>query len=259
MHTRKLILLNLTFVTYIVASFQAASADQPREPDLAKIDRTIRKQPEYASKHPLYGFLVFGPKAATRVAAVFDKSAPTSPEYDVLYFDRNANGDLTEANERIVGKPEGKESFIFSVGSFTDPATSDVHTEVTFQTWIDSENDPFGVDIYVKWKDKHVVHSGFSERPIAECSFRATLQSAPVFWFGGDAPLRVNRWGWTKLTIGTSQDITVLLGYRGIGRGSFSAHRQDYLPASLPILATLIYTDRSGKERQYLAKLRERC
>ena len=259
MHARKSILLTLTFVTYLVASFQAASADQPREPDLTKIDRKIRKQPKYASKRPLYGFLAFGPKATTCVAAVFDKSTPTSPEYDVLYFDRNANGDLTEANERIVGKPDVTESLVFNAGSFTDPKTADVHTDISFQMWIDAETNPFAVDISLKWKGKHVVHSGFAQRPTDDCSFQPSLKSAPVFWFGGEAPLRVNRWGWTKLTIGKSQEIRLLLGYRGIGRGSFSALSDDYLPAKLPILATLWYTDRSGKERRYLAKLRGRC
>ena len=35
--------------------------------DLAKIDRTIRKEPAYQSKSPQYCLLVFGPKAETRV------------------------------------------------------------------------------------------------------------------------------------------------------------------------------------------------
>jgi hypothetical protein len=40
--------------------------------DLDKIDRTIRKQPIYASKDPKYCLLVFGPKADTRVWLVLD-------------------------------------------------------------------------------------------------------------------------------------------------------------------------------------------
>src|SRR5262249_30448580 len=54
--------------------------------DLTKIDRTIAKEPVYQSK-PKYGLLVFGPHARTRVWLVLDG--------DVLYADRNGNGDLT--------------------------------------------------------------------------------------------------------------------------------------------------------------------
>jgi hypothetical protein len=61
--------------------------------DLSKIDRTIRKEPTYQSKSPKYCLLVFGPEAAARVWLVLDG--------DVLYVDRNGNGDLTEDGERI--------------------------------------------------------------------------------------------------------------------------------------------------------------
>src|SRR5262252_4031078 len=60
--------------------------------DLSKIDRTIGKEPTYESK-PKYCLLVFGPEAKTRVWLVLDG--------DVLYVDRNGNGDLTEPNEKV--------------------------------------------------------------------------------------------------------------------------------------------------------------
>lgn len=60
--------------------------------DLAKIDRTIAQEPVYGHK-PKYCLLVFGPEAKTRVWLVVDG--------DVLYVDRNGNGDLTERNERV--------------------------------------------------------------------------------------------------------------------------------------------------------------
>jgi hypothetical protein len=60
--------------------------------DLSKIDRTIVKEPAYKSK-PKYCLLVFGPEAKTRVWLVLDG--------EVLYVDRNGNGDLTEQGERM--------------------------------------------------------------------------------------------------------------------------------------------------------------
>jgi hypothetical protein len=61
--------------------------------DLTKIDRSIRKKPVYQSKDPQYCLLVFGPEAKVRVWLVLDG--------DVLYVDRNGDGDLTEPNKRI--------------------------------------------------------------------------------------------------------------------------------------------------------------
>jgi hypothetical protein len=61
--------------------------------DLAKIDRSIHKEPVYQSKDPQYCLLAFGPEAKIQVWLVLDG--------DVLYVDRNGNGDLTEPGERI--------------------------------------------------------------------------------------------------------------------------------------------------------------
>lgn len=60
--------------------------------ELDKIDRTIAKEPQYSAQ-PYYALLVVGPEATQRVWLVMDG--------DVLYVDRNGNGDLTEASERV--------------------------------------------------------------------------------------------------------------------------------------------------------------
>jgi hypothetical protein len=60
--------------------------------DLSKMDRTIKKEPAYKGK-PRYGLLVFGRGAEIRVWVVIDGAN--------LYVDRNVNGDLTEAGERV--------------------------------------------------------------------------------------------------------------------------------------------------------------
>src|SRR5215469_757727 len=75
-------------------------------PDLSQIERRIAKEPAYKAKQPLYGLYVFGPEAKTRVWAIFDKSKPDAPDYDILYFDPNTDGDLTAPEQRITGKVE---------------------------------------------------------------------------------------------------------------------------------------------------------
>src|SRR5690242_3715436 len=60
--------------------------------DLTRVDRTIRHEPVYKAR-PKYCLLVFGPKAKQRVWLVLDGN--------VLYVDRNGNGDLTEKGKRV--------------------------------------------------------------------------------------------------------------------------------------------------------------
>jgi hypothetical protein len=84
----------LSLLITSVSCFRAPAAD------LYKVDRSIRREPAYQSKAPQYALLVFGPKAEFRIWLVIDG--------DVLYIDRNANGDLTEAGEGIrCSKVEG--------------------------------------------------------------------------------------------------------------------------------------------------------
>src|SRR5262249_12809321 len=77
----------------IVATLLFATSSPASAVDLKKIDRTIAKQPAYATKQAKYCLLVFGPEATTRVWLVVDG--------DFLYVDRNGNGDLTETGERV--------------------------------------------------------------------------------------------------------------------------------------------------------------
>lgn len=82
----KLVPLMLSLLVIVGPALTVGAAD------LTKIDRTIAKEPKYSSQ-PYYGLLVVGPEATKRVWLVLDG--------EVLYVDRNGNGDLTEANERV--------------------------------------------------------------------------------------------------------------------------------------------------------------
>ena len=61
--------------------------------DLTTIDREITKEPKYQNQ-PRYALLAFGPKADRLAWLVMDGE-------DILYVDRNGNGDLTEEGERV--------------------------------------------------------------------------------------------------------------------------------------------------------------
>jgi len=76
-----------------MALIPSASAAEPVRIDLSKIDRSISREPEYVHA-PHYALIVFGPQASHRSWLVMDGD-------DVLYFDRNGNGDLTDPEDRI--------------------------------------------------------------------------------------------------------------------------------------------------------------
>lgn len=61
--------------------------------DQSATPRKITKEPVYQNKSPRYGLLAFGKEGKDQVWIVHDG--------DVLYVDRNGNGDLTEPGERI--------------------------------------------------------------------------------------------------------------------------------------------------------------
>jgi hypothetical protein len=75
--------------------------------DLNRLRRPPAREPAYRGQ-PRYCLLVFGPEAQTRVWLVQDG--------DVLYVDRNANGDLTEQTERVT-LPQGSKGYrVFEAG-----------------------------------------------------------------------------------------------------------------------------------------------
>jgi hypothetical protein len=74
----------------------AAVAGRGTAGELNKVERRLGKEPAYASKAPRYGLLVLGPGTKDRVWLVKDG--------DVLYVDRNGNGDLTEPGEKLAAK-----------------------------------------------------------------------------------------------------------------------------------------------------------
>src|SRR4051812_25434737 len=96
----------------VIATFSIPA----RAADLATIDRTILKLPPLRTKSPEYCLFVFGREAQTRIWLVWDG--------DLLYVDRNGNGDLTEPDERVVAdmytSHPDEDQFIFKAGNIRD-------------------------------------------------------------------------------------------------------------------------------------------
>lgn len=223
-------------------------------PDLNAIGRQIAKEPKYVAKRPLYGLYVFGPDAKTHVWAVFDKSKAELDHYDVLFFDRNADGDLTGPDERIAGTRTGGGA-TFPVGQFTDRISRQQHRVTVHR----SEGPQGRVMIHVDWCGKVMVRGGYAPNPGPYTQFAATPAEAPILWPAADGPFGFQFWTLDPLAIGRETDVRVFLGHPGHGRNTFCAVPDTFLPSTVPVLATLVYADKTGKEQRVRSELRERC
>jgi hypothetical protein len=154
-------------------------ADDPAAGDLSKIDRSIGKEPAYASK-PKYCLVVYGPEAKTRVWPVVDG--------DVLYADRKGDGDLTAKDQRFP-KEYLAQGIVFQVG--TIPARNGAG--------------PFALRVQVKprvgTEDSYVLlcqpqdGKAFEQRTDGLLLFADKPEEAPIVHFGGPLTLTILDWG----------------------------------------------------------------
>jgi len=225
-------------------------------PGVQNVDRRIEKQPQYVAARPLYGLLVFGPAAEKRIWMVLDHSKPNTEYYDVLYVDRNANGDLTDPTERVVGQMENAD-VRFRLLDLKDPVTGAIHTRFTARV---SGPPASTVMVSVQWRGRFKMGGGYPEDPDnGYLKFTDTPANAPVMWANGDSPFRFQRWYSGKLPIGGEDDFKVLVGQPGVGPSTFWAFQEHFLPESEGVKATLIYRDHDNKEGRAICLLKERC
>ena len=86
---------------------------------------------------------------------------PDAEPYDVLYADLDADGDLTEPAERLVGRVEGND-VRFRLPDLTDPATGAVHTNFTVRA--SGGPDPT-VMVSLTWRGRRKMGGGYPARP----------------------------------------------------------------------------------------------
>jgi hypothetical protein len=224
--------------------------------DLKDIDRRAPKEPSYTSKRPLYGLLVFGPKAQVRVWMILDHSKPDAESYDVLYADLDANGDLTKPAERFVGQVVGN-NVRFRLPDLKDPAIGAVHTNFTAR--VSGGSDPT-VMVSLTWRGRWKMGGGYPQDPEnGYLKFGDAPANAPVMWANGDDPFRFQRWYGGRLPVGGADDFKVFVGQQGAGANSFWAFQEHFLPESEGVQATLVYRDAGGKEQRLTCLLKERC
>ncbi|MBC8329433.1 MAG: hypothetical protein H8E31_11875 [Planctomycetes bacterium] len=225
--------------------------------DFAAVPRTLGELPDLVSDAPLYGLFLFGPRGQTRVWAVLDRSDPEARVYDTLYLDLDGDGDLREAGERFAGEPAALDSpnprCEFLIEEFRPPGSEAVHRDFKI-TWTAKR-----VSYRMKWRGDEVTMGGYGPDPDSYGSFGDSLGTAPILVPGHDRPFQFQPWMSQLLHRGRDNDFKVFVGNPGSGLGCFSTVDDRFLPPEEFLLATLLYTDRQGKQQRYQTKLTERC
>jgi hypothetical protein len=214
----------------------------PARADLAKIDRIIAREPKYTGK-PQRCLVVFGPDLKDRVWLVRDG--------DVLYADKNGNGDLTDPGERIAGEKDGS-GLVFHVGTIRLRARE--HRNVVVRAWkLASAGESFsthpaaqaalrkdpGVEMYNVSAEVAVpglkgdgddgrLSVGARMDVNGPLFFGDDPRTAPVLHFGGPLHIQPEN-SVTRLYRAVPHDFMLTIGTPGIGPGTFATVGYDKL------------------------------
>jgi hypothetical protein len=223
--------------------------------DLTKIERTIAKEPVYETKTPKYCLLVFGPEAKMRVWLVLDGN--------VLYVDRNGDGDLTGKAERVKAfnaKQRRFDGVDLSLGG------GKVHYSI-YRMWV---KDDGRVDIRVKRKaaradraaprqDTLTETAGLTDRLSRDwmncdpIEFADRPQDAPVVHM--DGPMTLKPMDNNQVFVrGTSCLFPVMARTPGLGKGTFT-HFLLFRPGDPTGVAEIVFPHRDADSKPIVVKV----
>jgi hypothetical protein len=216
--------------------------------DLAKIERSIAKEPQY-QKAPHYCLAVFGPEAAHRMWIVKDG--------DTFYVDRNGNGDLTEADERIE-KPKPQQGEVqgignYSVGDLSFPQEKDKYKG--FQMLVFGKDN----DVYLMMEGK------YQQFTAGQLRLTDKPADAPIVRFDGpltfghmDALAGMN----TVFRPGEKeQDLRIWIGSQGGSPKLFTSISNNTVPATAHPVAEIAFPHKTEGGTPIVQKvvLKHRC
>jgi hypothetical protein len=235
-----------------------------REVDFAKVERKIAKEPKYVAS-PLYALFLFGPKGETKVWAVLDKSEKKLAWYDVLYLDKNADGDLTDPKERFEGKyrqelARAGMAMTIHAGDLIVPGTKERMVSLRFSTI--RKTGRKGIWFTMKWRGKETISGGSTKTGMDSTTWARSPAKAPILRPTAEGPLAFAIWGGPKvpvLRIGASTRLSFTVGNPGSGPDTLCYLDDKFLtPGKDRIFATLIAKDRKGKRIEVRSEIKEK-
>src|SRR5262245_30162759 len=154
----------------LLATGGATAADMADTVNLAKLDRSMVREPKYSTASQEYCLVVLGPNAETRVWLVRDG--------DVLYVDRNGNGDLTEPGEAV---RKAAEQYWFPAGDITSRDGKTTYKGLS----VNHYSDGYRSNVDVPDKGRQMVGLGGVQKP----RFASRAKDAPIIHFDGPLAL----------------------------------------------------------------------
>lgn len=199
--------------------------------NLDQIERALVKEPTYQSTAPKYALLVLGPEARTQIWLVLDGTT--------LYVDRNGNGDLTEAGEKVSSTKQSQATFeedvyTFAVGELRDGdrrhsnvtlTVTDLRSETKTKTAASSGPRSLGLNLHMKAEIPGLQGAVEDGRILQMAGPRGSLQfadrprEAPILHFAG--PLTVVVVGKQVFRVNREMELYLALGTPGRGQGTF--------------------------------------
>ena len=232
--------------------------------DLAKVDRTIRREPSYKNS-PRYCLLVFGMEARSRVWLVQDG--------DLLYVDRNGNGDLTEPGKKVAGRVDTPGLRVFSLGDLTDgslthedlsvyqmiplPSATGKPATQDGSTWSVSVSAERAADDH-RVLPRRLAYIAGRDRG-GSLVFAVRSQDAPVVHFNGALTLAVRNEG-TPFVVGRGGNLTIGVGTPGIGPGTWAfVNYPNTIPTDVHPVAEITFPMVEQKPFRARFELKARC
>jgi hypothetical protein len=228
--------------------------------DLSKIDRTIRKQPEYKGK-PAYALLLFGREAKVRVWVVLDG--------ETLYVDRNGDGDLTGKDERFtLNFPNRNKNLPVSLSNCNieirdpDKQTRYLITAIGLFPEGNKPNPERTLDAHVEIKSPRV-----SYRQYCGALMKNIPDKASLAHYHGPLMIEPRTIYW-KLTPELSRlpsgdpasEIQAVVGTMDAERGCWVVVRSEDLPKDLhPVVEVAYPISKTGEPVKQRYQLKERC
>jgi hypothetical protein len=231
--------------------------------DFGSVDRTIGKEPEYVGD-PLYAKFILDAAGKFQVWAVLDRTKADLPYHDVVYFDRNGNGDLTEKGERFLGEVEkqkdGSARVMVEIGEVPVPGGDLVHSDMSIYTAVGRKIE--GVPFTMKWAGEERITGGYRSCSRDYTVWGKSAAEAPVLRpaVGGTLSFAISASEELSLPIGEETNVYLRIGNRGSRDDTLCAVSKSFLDLEKDKLTvTVIAKDKNGKEIRHINRIQGSC
>jgi len=223
--------------------------------DFGKIERKIKSEPKYEAG-PRYAMLAVGADAKIRMWMAMDVTVGD----DVVYIDRDLDGNLGEEGERFVTKKDPWGNVIATIGKieFPDEKTTLEDFVVTTRFSNHKNHQPPVVHVRFRLNGKVTVSGG--QGPSGSSEWGTSTEKAPILYANPFGPLSFLHTGSKEMTIGAESNVTLNVGTWGEGPSTFCIVDEKFLDLDKDkLIVTLIAKDSKGNEVRKRFQLRDHC